>query len=152
MLHFTTCMRIFDGINVMDLINHKDEITFSEFETLKDKMLQVESSIRDHKKSYEELLKVYDSIKKEIEYYSFFHNPTVIISEVNNKNLGHKWIGRVRIPAEMLVNTKVDRQPSYLYVTICDGKKYSNKLDKGLQFEAIEAAKEKIRIKFSKKM
>lgn len=136
----------------MDLINHKGEITFSEFEDLKNKLLQVEVAIRDHKKSYEELLKVYDSIKKDIEYYSFFYNPTVIISEVNNKNLGHKWIGRVRIPAEMLVNTKAEGKQSYLYVTICEGKKYINKDDEGLQFEAVEAAKEKIRTKFSKKI
>lgn len=136
----------------MDLINHKGEITSLEFEDLNSKLLQVELAIRDHKKSYEELLKVYDNIKKDIDYYSFFFNPTVIISEVNNKNLGHKWIGRVRIPAEMLVNTKAQGQQSYLYVTICEGKKYSNKTDEGLQIEAVEAAKEKIRAKFSKKI
>ena len=145
-------MRIFDVLNVMDLINHKGEITFSEFEDLKNKLLQVELAIREHKLSYEKLLLSYESVKRDIEYYSFFYNPTVIISEVNNKNLGHKWTGRVRIPAEMLVNTKAEGKQAYLYVTICEGKKYINKDDEGLQLEAVEAAKEKIRTKFSKKI
>lgn len=151
LLYFTTSMIIFDVLNVMELVNHKGEITFSEFRNLESKLLQVEINIKDHKKTYEQLLNIYESIKKDLDYYSFFYNPTVIISEVNNKNLGHKWVGRVRIPSEMLVNTKAEGQKSYLQFTICEGKKYSKKTDEGLQIEAVEAAKEKIRVKFSKK-
>lgn len=111
----------------------------SEYEGLLDNLKKIENEMFELRTKYQELKSKYDEVNKEIFYSKMFHDPDVIISEVNNKNLGHKWVGRVRIPTEFMPKVDLTNKSYYMSFTICDGSLFKDKKDP----ELIKLAKEK---------
>lgn len=131
----------------MKIRNSINEISEDEYLKLKLKYKETEHRLDQVRELYNRLLGEFESVSKDYQLHSFFHDPVVIISEVNNKNTGHKWTGRVRIPKELILDpTKVD-QRIYLMFNICEGSKFKSKEDNLLIDLAKEKAKEKIKEK-----
>lgn len=131
----------------MVLVSSKKEISKVEYEKLADNLLRIESEMFEVRMKYEELRKEQEKLNSDIEYYKLYHDPDVIISMVNNKNLGHKWVGRVRIPSQLILDPKLSEKRNYLTFNICEGSKYKDKEDESLLKQAKEMAIEKIKSK-----
>ena len=131
----------------MAVIISKKEISKVEFEHLSIRLKELEKMMYEARMLYEDLRVKQDTIKKEIDYYKLFHAPEVIISEVNNKNLGHKWVGRVRIPSEFILEQELADKRNYLTFNICEGSKYKDKNDPNLIKQAKDMAIEKVKSK-----
>lgn len=131
--------------------NTQRELSEDEFLHLKIMLREAEERLSQVRDLYHGLLAEYEAISKDYQLQSFFHEPEVIISEVNNKNTGHKWTGRVRIPKELILDPKKLDQRVYLMFNICDGDKFKSKENNLLLEMAKEKAKEKIIEKTLKK-
>ena len=131
--------------------NSINEISEDEYIKLKLKFRETEHRLDQVRELYNQLLDEFESVSKDYHLQSFFHDPSVIISEVNNKNSGHRWTGRVRIPKELILDPKKVDQRVYLMFNICDGNMFKSKDDNLLLEMAKERAKEKIKEKTFKK-
>ncbi len=131
--------------------NTKRELSEDEFLHLKIMVREAEERLNQVRDLYHRLLSEYEDVVKDYQLQSFFHEPEVIISEVNNKNTGHKWTGRVRIPKELILDPKKLDQRVYLMFNICEGGKFESKDDDVLLEMAKVKAKEKIIEKTLKK-
>jgi hypothetical protein len=120
------------------MVKHR-ELSKSEYEGLSDNLKKIDSEMFELSAKYQELKSKYDEVNKEIVYYKMFHDPDVIISEVNNKNLGHKWVGRVLIPSKFMSRMDLTNKRHYMSFNICDGSLFKDKKDP----ELIKLAKEK---------
>ena len=134
----------------MEIFNFRPNITQQEFNQMLIDLTKLDSQLIEARKTYLEIVKLMEKNKEDIEYYSFFFSPSVIISEVKNQKVGHKWIGRVRVPESMLLEEFKGKRP-YLFFTICDGSKFNSKDDPNLLALAQEMAIEKIKSKVIQK-
>ncbi len=84
------------------------------------------------------------------ETQSFFHDPEIVISLYKNKKKPDQWLGRVRVPDEILPYFKItDGKRFYISFFICDVAQFPNRHDLELQKLAKESAKNKIKKRFS---
>ena len=116
----------------------------SEYEGLSDNLKKMENDLYELRTKYHELKSKYDEMNKMASYNKLFYDPEVIISEVNNKNSGHKWTGRVRIPSEFMSNIDLTDKRYYMSFNICDGSLFNDKNDPELQKLAKEKAIENL--------
>lgn len=112
----------------------------SEYEGLSDNLKKIENDMYELRTKYHELKSQYDEMNKVASYSKLFHDPDVIITEVNNKNLGHKWVGRVRIPSEFMSRMDDNDKRHYMTFNICNGSLFKDKNDPELQKLAKEKA------------
>lgn len=88
------------------------------------------------------------STHKALRTQMIFHEPSVILGILKNKN-GDKWLGRVRIPDELLPyfsGPKGDRY--YVSFTVCNAAEFADKEDPQLKKLAVEVAKKTLRKRF----
>lgn len=84
------------------------------------------------------------------ETQSFFHDPEVVISLYKNKNKPNQWLGRVRVPNELLPYFNItDGRRYYISFFICDVEQFPDRHDLELKKLAWESAKNKIKQRFS---
>jgi hypothetical protein len=100
----------------------------------------------------EDLLREYFDLKEQIRDWDAFFCPNISISEVNNPNMGHIYMGKVRIPAFFARNVKgkLDREkttPHVLTFVVC---KYAEFPGPDFEKERKEIAMEKAMVRLSK--
>jgi hypothetical protein len=84
------------------------------------------------------------------ETQSFFHDPEVVISLYKNKKKPDQWLGRVRVPDEILPYFKInDGKRFYISFFICDVAQFPDRHDLELHNLAKQSAKNKIKQRFS---
>ena len=83
------------------------------------------------------------------ETQSFFHDPEVVISLYKNKKKPHQWLGRVRVPDEILPYFSItDGRRFYVSFFICDVSQFPDRHAPELQKLAKESAKNKLNKRF----
>jgi hypothetical protein len=94
-----------------------------------------------------EPIKFYLRMMKYIQGWDVFFDPSIVITEVNNKNMGHLYLGRIRVPVlfSKIVGANNQPAPHVISFVVC---KY-NELP-GVENE--EARKERARMIGLKKL
>lgn len=83
------------------------------------------------------------------ENQSFFHDPEVVISLYKNKKKPDQWLGRVRVPDEILPYFRIaDGRRFYISFFICDVAQFPDRHDLEMQKLAKESAKNKLKKRF----
>lgn len=129
----------------MEFISHKKQLNELEYAKLLENRKNAEQEVLITKKMYEEAMKKYEQMNEEVDYHSLWHMPKVTISQVNNEHLGHKWVGRVKIPVSILANPDRYAKRPYLFFNICEASEFKDKDDPKLIAKATEIAKQKIK-------
>ncbi|MFN4915057.1 MAG: hypothetical protein ACK5FT_07040, partial [Sphingomonadales bacterium] len=131
----------------MELISHKKQLSEEEYLLLLEKRKTAEIKLIHLKEMYEEAMKEYEQTNEEVEYHTLWHNPKVTISQVNNENVGHKWVGRVKIPVSILANPERYSKRPYIFFNIAYADEFKDKDDPKLLELAADRAKHIIKMR-----
>jgi len=62
-------------------------------------------------------IKLYLNMMRSIQGWEVFFEPSVVITEVNNKNMGHIYLGKVRVPVSFSKMVGSNNQPAPHVIT-----------------------------------
>lgn len=115
----------------------------SEYQSLKSKRQELKNQLTVIEKELGET-------KSFFETQSFFHDPEVVISIYRNKKKSDQWLGRVRVPDNVLPYFNItDGRRFYISFVICDVSVISNRNNTELEKLAKEAARNKLKQRLS---
>jgi hypothetical protein len=69
-----------------------------------------------------EVIEKYLQMTQELVAWNAFFNPTITIIEVNNKNMGHIYMGKIRVPVAMSKKQGTNKKPMPHVITFVVGK------------------------------